>query len=373
MTWPTALPGAALRILRVLRGAAGRRVVQLALLVGGLFALGFLCGEQAHAAEGLSAPARSAPALSAPARSAPVLSVPAGVTDQVETLSSVPGAGDVVVAAVGEQRERLSAQVSWSPVSPSSVSPSSVSPSSVSSPPVSSSPRPPISPALPEPPDLSELPQLADLPELPGVSGPTGLPSPPALPVLPDLPAIPDLPALPVLPALPDLPALPSVPVRTLPVPVVEVPGQGAVATPSPDGHGLGDRKTADAVPEPVTAKVTAADAAVDAETASYGPVSTGGGSVDVGHRVASARTGQAPVHAPAHAPGPVRRGPAGDRDGVLAGGASVLDGGASRHGDTHAVTPRHQFPPRPVPGSAARSEAAGTRDGHRTIPVFPG
>ncbi|MFH0174434.1 hypothetical protein [Streptomyces cacaoi] len=331
MTWPTALPGAALRVLRVLRGAAGRRVVQLALLVGGLFALGFLCGEQAHAAEGLSAPALSAPALSAPA-----LSAPAAVTDQVEGLTSVPAVGDVVVAAVGEQRERLSAQVP---------------------PHASSSPRPPIVPALPELPALPALPalpELAALPEFPDVTG------------LPDLPSLPALPALPDLPALPGLPALPAVPVRTLPVPVVEVPVQGSVAIPSPDGLGLGDRKTVDAV--------TAADMTEAADAASYGPVSTGvGGSVDVGHRVAAARTGQAPVDVPAQAPGPVRRGPAGDRDGVLGGGASVLDGAASRHGDTHAVTPCHRVPLRLVPGSAARSEAAGTRDRHRDIPVFPG
>lgn len=37
--------------VRVLRTAAGRRALQLALLVGGLFLLGFLCGEQAQAAE----------------------------------------------------------------------------------------------------------------------------------------------------------------------------------------------------------------------------------------------------------------------------------------------------------------------------------
>ncbi|MGW6926872.1 hypothetical protein ACWGA9_37370, partial [Streptomyces sp. NPDC054950] len=126
----------------------------------------------------------------------------------------------------------------------------------------------------------------------------------------------------------------------------------------------------------PVSAKVAVADTAVDAGTASYGPVRTGvGGSVDVGHRLASARTGQAPVNAPApaHAPGPVRRGPAGDRDGVLGGGVSVFDGGAPRHGDTYAVTPRHLIPLRLVPGGTARSEPAGTRDGHRSIPVFPG
>ncbi|MGW0881812.1 hypothetical protein [Streptomyces sp. NPDC002671] len=49
MTLSAALPPAA---LRVMRAVAGRRALQLALLVGGVFALGLLCGQQAHAAEG---------------------------------------------------------------------------------------------------------------------------------------------------------------------------------------------------------------------------------------------------------------------------------------------------------------------------------
>jgi len=50
LTWSAALPGAALRVLRT---AVGRRALQVVVLVGGLFALGFLCGERASAAEGL--------------------------------------------------------------------------------------------------------------------------------------------------------------------------------------------------------------------------------------------------------------------------------------------------------------------------------
>ena len=50
MTSPAVLPGAALRVMRT---AAGRRALQVALLVGGLFVLGFLCGEQAQAADGM--------------------------------------------------------------------------------------------------------------------------------------------------------------------------------------------------------------------------------------------------------------------------------------------------------------------------------
>ncbi|MFD8813346.1 hypothetical protein ACFV23_18095 [Streptomyces sp. NPDC059627] len=41
--------------MRVLRTAPGWRALQLALLVGGLLALGFLCGQQAQAAEGVPA------------------------------------------------------------------------------------------------------------------------------------------------------------------------------------------------------------------------------------------------------------------------------------------------------------------------------
>lgn len=50
MIWPAALSGAALRVTRT---AVGRRVLQLALLVGGLFVLGLVCGGQAQAADGV--------------------------------------------------------------------------------------------------------------------------------------------------------------------------------------------------------------------------------------------------------------------------------------------------------------------------------
>ncbi|NGO48999.1 hypothetical protein [Streptomyces ureilyticus] len=48
-TLSAALPGAALRMTRT---AAGRRALQVGLLVGGLFVLGLLCGERANAADG---------------------------------------------------------------------------------------------------------------------------------------------------------------------------------------------------------------------------------------------------------------------------------------------------------------------------------
>src|SRR5689334_24407278 len=75
LTWPAALPAAA---VRVMRSAAGRRALQVVVLVGGLFALGFLCGEQAHAADG-------APGTSAPGPMGPVApTVPAASANGVE-------------------------------------------------------------------------------------------------------------------------------------------------------------------------------------------------------------------------------------------------------------------------------------------------
>lgn len=49
MIWSAVLPGAALRVMRT---AAGRRALHVALLVGGLFVLGVVCGERAQAADG---------------------------------------------------------------------------------------------------------------------------------------------------------------------------------------------------------------------------------------------------------------------------------------------------------------------------------
>lgn len=59
MNWPAALSGAALRVMRTAVGRRVRqRVLQVALLAGGLFVLGVVFGGQAQAAEGGSVPAR---------------------------------------------------------------------------------------------------------------------------------------------------------------------------------------------------------------------------------------------------------------------------------------------------------------------------
>jgi hypothetical protein len=59
MNWPAALSGAALRVMRTAVGRRVRqRVLQVALLVGGLFVLGVVFGGHAQAAEGGSVPAK---------------------------------------------------------------------------------------------------------------------------------------------------------------------------------------------------------------------------------------------------------------------------------------------------------------------------
>ncbi|MGV4985654.1 hypothetical protein ACVB8X_35895 [Streptomyces sp. NRAIS4] len=99
MTFPAALLGTTVRVLRT---AAGRRTLQLVLLVGGLFALGFLCGEQAHAADETPAPAK---VTSVPAK---VTSVPAKVTS---ARSGGTAAGEDPARAVRTVTERRAAPV----------------------------------------------------------------------------------------------------------------------------------------------------------------------------------------------------------------------------------------------------------------------
>ncbi|MEU5596505.1 hypothetical protein [Streptomyces sp. NPDC020298] len=105
MTWPAALPGAAVRVLRT---AAGRRALQLVLLVGGLFALGFVCGEQAHAAEGTP----SVASVSAVSPVSPVSSVTSVTAeDVVRTVSAhVPRPVGDVVGTVTRGLDEVQAQ-----------------------------------------------------------------------------------------------------------------------------------------------------------------------------------------------------------------------------------------------------------------------
>ncbi|WP_460068680.1 hypothetical protein [Streptomyces sp. YKOK-I1] len=169
-----------------------------------------------------------------------------------------------------------------------------------------------------------------------------------------ELPVLSELPTLPDLEELPDGSEPPSVPAQPLPVPVTQAPAPDSPVTSSPDGHRSGH--------------VSPRHEAADAATVSYGPVlpavlgDAGGLHTAAHHDPAPARAGQVPAH----------RAPGGEPSGLL-GGASALDGGASRHADAQAVTVSHRMPVPLVSGGAVRSDTAGTRDRHRDIPVFPG
>ncbi|MER5907889.1 hypothetical protein ABT150_49130 [Streptomyces mirabilis] len=161
MTPPVAEPpfaGAALRMARMARSAAGRCALRLALLVAGLFALGLLCGERAHAADGLvpTVPTSSSVRVVKPGAPLPVTHsaahtvthvtdtvTHAHVTDTVvrvgDTVTRVTDTVRHVVRPVGDLGETVTGELGQAP---------------------------------PEPlPSLPSLPELPGPPSLPGAGG----------------------------------------------------------------------------------------------------------------------------------------------------------------------------------------------------------
>ncbi|MFF6984970.1 hypothetical protein [Streptomyces sp. NPDC010273] len=195
MNWPAELSGAAVRVTRT---AVGRRVLQLTLLVGGLFALGLLCGGQAQAADGVTGQRPVLPAVASPAK-------PVSAAEQVPPAQQVPASVPVlapVLAPVSDTVERVV--------------------------------RP-----------------VADVVTKTVTEVVTRTPSLPALPTLPSVPTIP-VPTVPTVPVVPGQPAspVPTPPAHTAPVPT-PVP---APVRSTPQSSGAGHR--ADVRPAAVTAGV---------------------------------------------------------------------------------------------------------------------
>ncbi|MCX5050525.1 hypothetical protein [Streptomyces sp. NBC_00474] len=356
MTWPAALPGAALRVMRT---AAGRRALQVVVLVGGLLALGFLCGEQAHAAEEVPAAVTSSEV--APAASADgVGSLTSGAAT---TATTVTTAGRLADTAAGpevrsaplatEPKPHTPAEpfpdtpAQPKPASTTSPIPTSTTAASLTSTSTSNSARSPAEPSV------QLVKSVADGVERP-VGGlaeavHAGLGEVTAqIPPLSSLPALPGAPSLPSLPSLRSLARFPAQPGRILPVPFTHVPQSGAAG--SVTEGAVDDRRSA----------------AAGASGTAFGPRLTVGvsaaGATAHGDRQRAAGAGHAPA----------RQAPDGDPTGAL-GNQSAVNNGASRHGDAHAVALNHRAPLRLVPGAAAHADAAGTPDRHRDIPVFPG
>ena len=328
----------------MMRTAAGRRALQVVLVMGGLFALGFFCGGQAEAADSTGATPTVSTATTVSATTATTATVsrvatpatPAGVVESaLPSDLSTPRKASTAPAADSPAAKAPAAPVASLASVASKVGKVDKVGKAPTGTHVADSVREVVRPA-------GDLVETATV----GLTEPSAdiLPS---MPTLPGLPSAPEMPQLPSLPDWPGLPALPGVG-QTLPVPA---PAQ------QPGGMAQPERSDETAV-EDGAAHETAVVASP------YGPR---GRSADaVGAVVRGGARGPATARVPVHpAPG-------GEPTGVL-DSQSAVDSGAPRHGDPHGVTLNHRAPLRLVPGASAVVTAAETRDRHRDIPVFPG
>jgi hypothetical protein len=362
LTLPAALPfaGAALRAMRT---AAGRRALQLTLLVGGLFALALLCEGQAHAADGT--PTASAAPAAAGTQDGTAQTAEGAARRFEGTVSNGAGHGsrepmahrghpttsaghvphvESPVLRSGGRAASPAAQRDAKPVgrpAPGALAASVAPVASVTgtAPAVGGTVRQavrPVTATLVRPVGDMVVRPVGELVRT-VTDGPAGAPA-----QWPPLPSLPSPPGLPGLPALPGLPGLPKPPVHTLPAPA------------GPRQPGGGTER-----PGAVEQRVTGV----------YGPRSGVTSAAPRGEYAPLAPHAVQLPHRPRHqAPD----GGSGDPAHVF-GDQPGADGGTPRHGDGHAVTSNHRAAPRLVPGVTAALTADGTRDRHRDIPEFPG
>ncbi|MFJ3893276.1 hypothetical protein [Streptomyces sp. NPDC090083] len=333
-------------------------MLQVALLVGGLFVLGFLCGGQAQAADGVTGHRPVTPLAPSPTK-------PALAAKRIPTAEPGSSAGLVPVARkaplpkpVPSAKPILAAK---SVTSAKSVTAAEEAPSAPSVP-VAGHARasvpvlgPVLTPVLASVSDTVErvVRPVTDVVTQTVTEVLTRTPLLPTLPTLPSVPTVPSVPTSPSVPVVPGQPAspAPASPADTAPVPT-PVPARSA---PQPSDAG----QHPDATPAEVTVGVGDP----------YGPrfVDTGDAPGAVGHAVVRHVPGPSVGGAPAR-----HQAPAGDPDGASRDQSGV-DGGASRHCDAQAVTSEYRVAVRIVPGVVARVDAAETRDRYRDVPVFPG
>ncbi|WP_326728759.1 hypothetical protein [Streptomyces phaeochromogenes] len=359
MALSAVLPDAALRVTRT---AAARRALQVALLVGGLFVLGLLCGEQARAADGVAPASKPTDVVRSVASSAEQVAKgsaeprqrtgerPSGSNSRSATVSSATPPPPASTAT--SDSDSTTASGSEQPGLPKAIAPVTDEVQRVVRPVTEPVVRPvveqvvrPVTERVVPPVAEDVVRPIGDLVDqiTGGVTG--GIVERPAPPQWwPSLPQLPTLPGLPGLPELPGLP-LPAVPGQTLPVGTA--PQQPGGAT---DDHRAAEKQSRDE-----------SAATVYGPRFAGGPAAAGDG---VRHHAATQGTwaAQAPVH----------QVPDGDPMGAL-GRHSAVDNGSPRHGDAQAVASNDRARSTLVPGAAADVTAAGTRDRHRDIPAFPG
>lgn len=422
---PAALPvaGAAPRLPRA---AAGRRVLQASLLVAGLFALGLLCGEQAHAADGGTPTALTTPVASAAEQAArPVLT---GATGALTGLRADNSAGRKRQPQVKQDplpkqqpQAKQEPQPNWESQGSQEPQPShrpqlkqerqpnhtphlNQKPQPNHAPHLSQKPQPqPQTESFRKPPELGPPPQERPAPSAESSRAPasagradtlvtgtlgsvvrrvagsvvrpvgdlaetlTGRPAtslPVTLPALPALPALPSLPALPAPPAVPSLPSVPSLPGPLTP-PAAEDGKQVPRADPA---HPVRPGTVGAPAPDPAAPHAAGREPG-SAAVPAYGPAGPG---ADVRAGAAHHGHGHPGHRRPTVGPAPARQAPAGDSSGAP-GDRPAVDGGVSRHGDAYAVAPDHRAPLMLVSAASESVTAAGTRDRYRDIPLFPG
>ncbi|MFD6194225.1 hypothetical protein [Streptomyces sp. NPDC060275] len=318
------LPGAALRVLRT---AAGRRALHVALLAGGLFLLGLLCGGRAQAADGATGPSKDTVGriLDLPARAQAGLDA-GSVPDAVAVSGGRPGA---VLPGLRPVSEKAVRAVRDRVARPVGAAVETVTEEVEGAEAVLRTEVPPLRvlPGLSGLSDLTDASGLADRSGLTDSSDPSG-----AVQGLSDgsgrsSSAVPDP--------------------RAEPAPAV-ADASGGEAAPSDDTTGS---RAVEGAGSPV--RVVGYGPEADAAAAPAPPART--------HPAGTAHTEYPPA----------RPAPTGDPDGAL-GTASGADQGTPRHGEARAVTPLHRITFRLVPGIAERAHAAGVREAYRAIPVSP-
>ncbi|MFF1355305.1 hypothetical protein [Streptomyces sp. NPDC058297] len=334
MTSPVALPAAA---LRVVRAAAGRRALNMALrvmlLAGGLVVIGLLCGGRAHAAEGVLPPteATGEQAVHATAHAPVHGSVPAPVHASASAptphhTSPAPGSrpvGAVRQQAVEPARNRVAEPVRTHVVEPVRTQ---VAVPVVREVREAGEVWGTVQGAVRE--EVSEAGEFAG-----GLVGGLAAEAPPQF--------LPGPPSMPGLPGIPGQIGEPGAPGRPGDCAHAAAPNAGAQAA---AGHREAARPgKREAVERADNAFAPAAADAVPART----PATKAAGT-------------SIPAPAPAF--------PSGSAVGQSAG-----DGSSTRHSDLAAAAFGSGATARLLPGSTAPSHAAPTRDRHRDIPEFPG
>ncbi|MEH0635901.1 hypothetical protein QBA35_21650 [Streptomyces bottropensis] len=355
MTAAAPIPGAG-AVLRVTRGAAGRRAVRVGLLVGGLFALGVLCGARASAAD------EGAPVVS---------SLPAAVT----AAGTATGA-DRAVRPVGESTARPVTEVNAPSIEGTAALADRAVPlteriarpvmADVAQPvtdpvlrPVTEQVVQPVAERFAQPATAHVVRHLVDdlvQPAVEAVVRPVvdDVVQPVVPPVLrPVTEGSSGMPVLPTVPGLAEPSGWTTSPVEALPDEATpREPGRAVAGNPGAtvDGDG-GTGGQRGSVPPSVA----------------FGPKRVVNGSVLVSAPRRDAGVGDAPV-----VRGSAHRSPGGLSTGAL-GRHSAVDNGGPRHVEASTVASLGRAPLSVVPGAPAADVPDGVRDRHRDIAEFPG